>query len=285
MPTPALDLRREFESEGWVVVRAFFGLADIAPWRAACDRLLGDAQALHAAGRTGMVMHKGSQFVLGAGPEVHGDGPDVRIDRVVWAGAAEPVLLEPASDPRLLAVVAAVLGVGRVQQLINQVHFKLPGDGVEFPWHQDSAHRRYGTPEWTDVTGRGSYVQVVTLLDECGLDNGPLLFVRGSCRHGHVEPDADGELPAALRRPEDVIAVTGMPGDLVLFGPYTVHGSSRNTSQRPRRVLIHGYAAAGANTRVYPGVGSGRWLDIAVPASGALETAIAAPGVGALETS
>ncbi|MSP93187.1 MAG: hypothetical protein EXR79_15535 [Myxococcales bacterium] len=263
MPPTDIDLRREFETEGWVVLRGHYVAAVLPPWRAACNRLLAEASALHGGGRTGMVMHRGSQFVLGDAPAPpDGSPPAVRIDRIVWAGAAEPVLLEPASDPLLLQRVGAVLGVDRVQQLINQVHFKLPGDGVEFPWHQDSAHRRYGTSEWTDVTGRGSYVQVVTLLDDCDLANGPLLFVRGSCRHGHVEPDADGELPAWLRQPEDVVAVTGKAGDVVLFGPYTVHGSSRNTSQRPRRLLIHGYAAAGANTRVYPGEGAGRWLEI-----------------------
>jgi ectoine hydroxylase-related dioxygenase (phytanoyl-CoA dioxygenase family) len=206
-------------------------------------------------------MHRGAQFVHGkvqTGPRAG----QVRIDRVVWAGAADATVLECGAQPQLLAWAGQLLAARRVQQLINQVHFKLPGDGVEFPWHQDSSHRRYGTPEWRDVSGTGSYVQMVALVDDCTLANGPLLFVRGSCRHGHIEPLDDGTLPQEFIPREDVAAVTGEAGSVVLFGPYTIHGSSANRSDGPRRLLINGYAHPDANTRVYPGDGAGRFLDV-----------------------
>ncbi|HEY6322362.1 MAG TPA: hypothetical protein VJA16_12460 [Thermoanaerobaculia bacterium] len=38
--------------------------------------------------------------------------------------------------------------------------------GWEFEAHQDSEHRRYGTAEWRDVGGRGSYVQSVVAIDD-----------------------------------------------------------------------------------------------------------------------
>jgi hypothetical protein len=43
----------------------------------------------------------------------------------------------------------------------------------------------------------------------------------------------------------------------MFFGPYTVHASSENTSDRYRRILINGYASPGAKRRVY---GTGRRL-------------------------
>ena len=49
-------------------------------------------------------------------------------------------------------------------------------------------------------------------------------------------------------------------GSVLLFGPYAVHGSLPNTSPRPRRTFINGYAYPGANARVYPGAGAGRLL-------------------------
>jgi ectoine hydroxylase-related dioxygenase (phytanoyl-CoA dioxygenase family) len=49
-------------------------------------------------------------------------------------------------------------------------------------------------------------------------------------------------------------------GSVLLFGPYSVHGSQPNTSARPRRTFINGYAYPGANARIYPGEGAGRLL-------------------------
>jgi hypothetical protein len=51
-------------------------------------------------------------------------------------------------------------------------------------------------------------------------------------------------------------------GGVLLFGPYTFHRSLPNRSSRPRRVFINGYAAPGANRRVYPGEGAGRLLSV-----------------------
>lgn len=243
-----------FFTDGFVVVPDLFSPSEIEKLRACCDRLQAEAQQLGAS-----ALHHGSQFVLGrvtAGPLAG----QVRIDRVVWAGAAEPHLLAVGEDPRLLRPVAQLLGGRAMDQLINQVHFKLPGDGVEFPWHQDSLHRRYGTPEWQDVNGRGSYVQTVLAIDDATLENGPLWFVRASCRHGHIPVGPDQVLPEVYVEQDQLVPVTLAAGSVAMFGPYTIHGSTANRSSQPRRLLINGYAAAGANHRTYPGQGSGRRL-------------------------
>ena len=56
------------------------------------------------------------------------------------------------------------------------------------------------------------------------------------------------------------MTILAQPGDALFFGPYTVHASFENTSDRYRRVLINGYASPGANHREYPGDGAGRRL-------------------------
>jgi ectoine hydroxylase-related dioxygenase (phytanoyl-CoA dioxygenase family) len=177
----------------------------------------------------------------------------------VWCGAAEPILSDFGKDPRLLAMASQLLGSPEMNQLINQAHFKLPGDGVEFPWHQDSTHRRYGGGEWRDVNGRGSYVQTVAAIDDVTMENGPLQLIPGSCTRGHVEPVAGqaGTLPDTLD-PRTAISVTMTAGSVVLFGPYTFHRSQPNRSRRARRVFINGFAYPGANSRIYPGEGAGR---------------------------
>jgi hypothetical protein len=61
---------------------------------------------------------------------------------------------------------------------------------------------------------------------------------------------------------DNKITITAKPGSLLLFGPYTIHGSTANCSDKPRRVLINGYAYPGANKRVYPGCDYGRIIGV-----------------------
>ncbi len=248
----------QFYREGFVTLRMVFGMGELAAIRRAFERLQGDAERLALDLDAGtespvMRMHRGSQFVLDLQP--------ARIRRVVWCGAAEPVLALIGADPRLLRPAAQLLGSRSVEQLINQAHFKMPGDGVAFPWHQDSSHRRYGTSQWQDLNGQGSYVQTVLAVDDMGPDNGPLRFIPGSCSRGHLELPADGSLPDEID-PSSAVSPELQAGDVVLFGPYTIHGSEPNGSNRPRRALINGYAYPGANSRVYPGDGAGRSLSV-----------------------
>lgn len=247
-----------FRGQGFVVVPDVWTAAEVTEMREAFARLAVDAAQLD-----GAVMHRGAQFV------VDHDGGRCRIHRVVWCGAAEPSLSRYGADPRLLSLAAQVLGTRELDQLINQAHFKRPGDGVAFPWHQDSAHRRFGTELWDDVTGRGSFVEIVTALDDSDASNGGLSFLPGSNRLGHLAP-APGvrSLDASALDISTAVTPTLHAGSCVLFGPYTVHGSGANESDRPRRLFLNGFAAAGANRRVYPGEGAGR--RVVAPASSVL---------------
>lgn len=250
------EQQEAFFETGWAVQENVFRPAELMVMRAAFERLRRVAARLR---RTGT--HRGALFVLDEAPGDVGPAEDVRIHRVVWCGATERVLAKFGRDPRLLRPASQLLGSSEMNQLINQAHFKLPGDGVEFPWHQDSTHRRYGRGEWEDVNGRGSYVQMVLALDDITEENGPIELIPGSCRLGHVEPDPglEGRLPRELAE-SSAVAATMRAGSVLMFGPYTFHRSRPNRSGRPRRVLINGFAYPGANSRIYPGEGAGRLL-------------------------
>lgn len=254
----AEELRPEFDRRGFAVVRGLFAPAEVAAIATAFERLA--ARAL-AVGRT--VERRGARFVV---DEAVGDEPP-RIRRIVWCGAVERRLAAVGRDPRLLRVAAELLGSRHLDWLINQAHFKLPGDGVAFPWHQDSSRRRWGT-EWRDVNGRGSYVQSVLAVDAVDADNGPLSFIEGSGALGHLNMP-DGRLDLVGLDASRAVTPTMLPGDVLFFGPYTIHGSEPNRSDRPRRVLINGYAYPGANSRRYPGAGLGVPLVAGVPSGDA----------------
>lgn len=251
----------EFNERGFFVIPNFWSPAEVAEMRAAFDRLYQDAQRIRTT-----QLHKGASFVL------HDKGDRVSVARVVWAGAAEPVLLKYGADPRLLQVASELLGSREMDQLINQAHFKLPGDGVGFPWHQDIQHRDKKPGDWKDVNGRGSYVQTLTALDEMREDNGPVLFIPGSNKKGRLDfggaDYSSSEYEEESGRKGDqidttkAVPVVGAAGSVIVFGPYSVHGSYPNESTSARFTFINGYAYPGANRRVYPGEGSGRRLRI-----------------------
>lgn len=239
-----------FYEQGYFVLPHFFSEVD-------CKRISGGIDRLIAlSGREKFLDQK--EFVF------HFRRRKRFLTRVQWCGAFEPVLANAGRDPRLLRVVSEVFGAKDLVHIINQVHLKWPRDGVFYPLHQDSQHRRYGTELWVDVNGRGSYVQSVFAVSPVTKDNGALLFVPQSCKKGHLAlPYKEG---VQTRREdcgiEDAQILELSQGSVVFFGPYTIHGSLPNTSTSLQKLFINGYALSGANRREYLGCGVGRTISV-----------------------
>ncbi len=253
----AADIRRYYD-DGFLILEDLFSREEVAEMAEATERLRAMGRALAAAlpdGDDGAAEHKvehaGSQFVFG------GTNGSRRLLRVVWAGGCEPAFLACGRDPRLTVVVGQLFGSSQAVHLLNQLHAKYPNDGLEFEPHQDSEHRRYGTPEWRDVNGRGSYVQTVVAIDDTTLDNGPLIFYPGSGQQGHLDP----ALVRSRYRGPGVPALL-KAGSAAFFGPYVVHRSAENRGAAPRRIAINGFALPGANSRPYFGSGTGVPVDL-----------------------
>ncbi|MEO0601414.1 MAG: phytanoyl-CoA dioxygenase family protein [Myxococcota bacterium] len=234
-------MTRDLAEQGYAVARGVLSGDDVEAIAEAFAGLADLARSL-----PGTCDVRGSRFVLDADP--------FRLRRIVWCGGAAPVLGRYGEDPRILRLAATALGRPDLVQIIQQAHYKLPGDGVDFAWHQDASNRRYGR-EFDDVDGRGAFVQVVVAVDAMDADNGGLQVIPGSHRAGFLADPDTGALPPV--NPDDAVAPSLEPGDALLFGPFLVHGSAPNHSTRPRRLFIQGYAAPGANRRVYPGCGTG----------------------------
>ncbi len=243
----SIEQIKEFNETGFLILRELFSSQEINDIKESFDLLWDISKTLNKT--TNEI--NGAHFVFDKGD----------LNRIVWCGAVESKLLGYARDERITKPVSQLLGSNKLNQIINQAHFKMPGQKVAFKWHQDSEHRRYGTEMWKDINGEGSYVQTILAIDEMLPENGPLMCIPNSHKHGHLDLQNNSGWMSKIEE-MDKVELVMQPGDLVLFGPYTVHSSQVNQSNSPRRILINGFAYPGANSRVYPGAGQGVEIEI-----------------------
>lgn len=241
----------EYNAEGFLIIRNFFSQQEVEQVSICANRLQREAEQLVKL-QNGKIMHQGTQFVIDQ------NAGKIQIHRIVWAGAAEPQLLNLARQPKLLVPVGQILESTQADQLINQLHYKLPNDGVKFDWHQDVKNRRTFDPAWEDLNHKGSFVQTIIAIDQMTANNGTIYYVPKSHTRGDLFLDKIND-PQKLNKIAEIDKAIPMllnPGDIVFMNPYLVHGSHPNESSVSRRIFINGFAYPGANKQPYPGEGS-----------------------------
>ncbi|MGE5766157.1 MAG: phytanoyl-CoA dioxygenase family protein [Bacteroidota bacterium] len=231
---------RQFEAEGYAIVRGVFALDEVAEMAAAFDRIR--ARAL-AGGRSWR--DRNVYFCLAEEP---GHGPVLRYAQ--WVAWLDPVLEQVRRDPRLLAILEPLIGRD-LKQIINQLHWKPPGARAEFGFHQDSRSRR---PRETYRDLARSYVQTGIAIDRQTAENGAVVVVPGSHRRGELPFDParpsmhealdDQDLVRLGVDPEAAVTLRLEPGDVALWHVHTLHGSGPNRSAMDRRFYINGYVTA-----------------------------------------
>jgi ectoine hydroxylase-related dioxygenase (phytanoyl-CoA dioxygenase family) len=116
-------------------------------------------------------------------------------------------------------------------------------------WHQDCV---IAVKERMQTSGYGSWsmkagvlhaeapaevlsqmIAIRVHIDECGVDNGPLLAIPGSHRAGKLQADALAEVVAA----SPAVELYAPQGTLLLMRPLLVHSSSPARAPQHRRVL------------------------------------------------
>ncbi len=242
-----------FFEQGYLILGQVFSQEEINEISECADRLQEEAKELYQAGKRGLIDHKGVQFVLGEYKNM------MRIERIVWAGGLELRLLELSRQKKITGPVSQLLDSFDADHLINQLHYKLPEDGVKFSWHQDEQFRR--SRGWEDKNRKGSFVQVIIAIDPMA-DNGALEIIPGLPKEGYIALDqceteeAREKLIQQFMDMQTSFLLQLSPGDVVFMHPHLVHGSKSNISSNPRRILINGFSYPGANKGSYPGNGS-----------------------------
>ncbi len=162
-----------------------------------------------------------------------------------WASSVHPGLTRFRTSPRLLSLVMPLLGPD-LRQITNQMHYKNPGDGVSFQMHQDCAFRK---PDSAYRDLYGGFLQTAIAVDPSTEENGCLQLVPTSHREGkallsggYEGWEANGENAMVLERLPPAENGLMDPGDVLIWNPYTIHGSQPNRSRSSRRVYINGFA-------------------------------------------
>jgi hypothetical protein len=240
-----------FHAEGFLLRRAVFDAAEIQVMATAFDTMC--EQASREMARLGKIDRSTTIDMGSARLTIQPDAgapQGASIRHIAWCSGMSEALRRVGRDSRLTKAAAQLLRSESMHHIINQAHFKLPGSVVAFDWHQDSTHRGVERGEFVDLNGTGSYVQTAIAIDPITSENGPLALIPRSNHRGHL-PHQQGKLS-----PQDVDAVAAVrpeldPGDVLFFGPYTIHGSQPNRSLIARRSFLNGFAYPGATQREY----------------------------------
>lgn len=221
--------REQFFADGCLVVDRAVDDGWLTRLRAAMDDMIEQSRA---------VQENEGRFILEDGHSA--DQP--RLRRLTSPVSHHPTFWEFAADSVAADIAADVCGPD-VKFYHSKLNFKWPQGGQRFDWHHD-------IPAWphTDY----SPVTVGLYLDDVGPAQGPLLAIKGS--HSaplHSMYDRDGnwtlripeeELPAGWQN--DVTALSGPAGSLVLLNCRVIHGSEPNRSDRMRPLLLNVYSSA-----------------------------------------
>jgi phytanoyl-CoA hydroxylase len=166
-----------------------------------------------------------------------------RIRRLNDPHKASPVYNALLRDNGILDKIVQLIGPD-IRMHHTKLNVKPPGGGEAVEWHQDWAFY----PATND-----DILEVGLLLDDATEENGALLVVPGSHRGPIYDHHVDGFFAGAMDPTtcegldlSRSVALTAPAGSMTIHHVRTVHGSRTNHSDRPRRLLLFGYAAADA---------------------------------------
>jgi hypothetical protein len=173
------------------------------------------------------------------------DQPESWTKPVVWAAdmTGEGPFGALARSRRLADALDTVCGPGGWQPrgaLGNvPVRFPVQPGADDRGWHIDNnTPRPDGT--WA-VSGRPQTLVLLTLLSEVGTDDAPTRIRIGSHRDAAalldeqlIEAHECGPMVDAASAGRDVTLATGIPGDMYVMHPFTVHAADEHRGRNPR---------------------------------------------------
>lgn len=174
------------------------------------------------------------------------DNPRVR--RIKWPHKNSRFFGELMRSDLILAPVRDLIGKN-LRLHTSKINLKSAEYGAPVEWHQDWAFY----PHTND-----DVLAVGVMLDDVGLENGPLLVFPGSHKGEIFDHHSGGiftgamDLSASGLDASDAVKIVGPRGSISIHHARIVHGSDLNRSERDRQLLFYEITAADA----FPIVGS-----------------------------
>ncbi|MGB3556722.1 MAG: phytanoyl-CoA dioxygenase family protein [Jannaschia sp.] len=169
--------------------------------------------------------------------------PDApRIRRIKLPHTHSEVIRDLMTSDTILAPVRDLIGPD-LRLHTTKLNMKSAGYGAAVEWHQDFAFY----PHTND-----DVLAVGVILDDMGMENGPLMVFPGSHRGPIRDHHAEGYFVGAMDLARDgydmadAVPLTGPAGSVSIHHGRIVHGSALNTSERARRILFYEMMAADA---------------------------------------
>lgn len=140
------------------------------------------------------------------------------------------------------------LFAGRLEYQGEKFLYRLPGETIGTPWHQDAS---WGHPEWHNLS-----VNLWIPLQDVDATSGCMHFIRGSHRHGHMYPHqfipqdpghngyVNGQADPDFVPTEYEVPCPLPAGGCTIHDGYTLHRSSPNQGTEPRRAYIISFRPA-----------------------------------------
>ena len=215
---------------GYLVVPGVLGREELEDVRAAADQLVAGASAVTA-----------NNALYDLEDDHRPEAPRVR--RLKGPDLHHLAFARLRGHPVVLEILEALWGRRGVRFDKSKLNLKEASGGAPVEWHQDWAFY----PHTND-----DLAAVGFMLDDMTPDNGPLMVVpcshRGPVFDHHVDGHFCGGVDVAAEGADisSAEALTGAAGSITVHHVRALHGSARNVSGAPRRLLLHQYCAADA---------------------------------------
>ena len=222
-------LKDDYEQQGFVVVDELFEKGEVAEFQRVTNELVE---------QSGSLRKSDQQFDLEPG---HSEA-NPRVQRIKVPHKRSEVFGRAVRNPKLLQMLKVLLGEN-VRFRNSKLNIKAAHGGSAVDWHQDWAFYPHTNPD---------LLAVGIMIDDIDEDNAPLMVVPqshlGKTLNHHHKGIFSGSVDL---KNEDIdistaVKITGKAGSARFHHVKTLHGSSPNFSNRPRRLLLFEFAAADA---------------------------------------
>lgn len=220
---------RQYDEDGYVVVEDVLSRDELSALQQATNELVEGARGL--TDHTPVYDLESSHT-----PE------QPRVRRITQPDKVHAAFGSLVRHPKILAALRDLWGPN-IRFQFAKLNMKSAGYGAAVEWHQDWAFY----PHTND-----DLAAVGIMLDDCTMENGPLLVVPGSHRGPTYSHHVDGEFVAAMDPTskeagyERAVPLLGRAGSITVHHVRSVHASAPNTSGRDRRLAFYQYRNADA---------------------------------------